>query len=176
MPNGEIKIRRAEFADAQTLATVGAASFFDAFANDERNRPEDMRAYMNENFTLSALENDLTKDGVIYFIAETDGRAAGYAKLQIGAAEECVEARKPIELCRLYALDELIGKGVGAALMLRSVELAREKNCDVFWLGVWEFNFRAQRFYSKFGFEKCGEHIFQLGSDPQTDWILQKRL
>ncbi len=177
MANDEIKIRRAESADAPTLAIVGATSFFDAFATDERNRPEDMRAYMNENFTLPAIENDLTKDGVIYLIAETETRAAaGYAKLQIGASEECVEARNPIELCRLYALDEFIGKGVGAALMLRSIELAREKNCDVFWLGVWEFNFRAQRFYSKFGFEKCGEHIFQLGSDPQIDWILQKRL
>ena len=176
MTTAEIKIRIAAPDDASTLASVGATSFFDAFANDERNKPEDMRAYMNENFTLEAMRSDLVKKDVTYLIAETGKRCAGYAKLQIGSTEECVEAQSPIELCRLYALDEFIGKGVGKTLMLRCLEFAKEKSCDVFWLGVWEFNFRAQKFYAKFGFEKCGEHIFRLGSDPQTDWILQKKL
>lgn len=172
----KIKIRFAERADAATLAIVGATSFFDAFADDERNRPEDMRAYMNENFTVPAVENDLSKPDVVYLAAEIQTRIVGYAKLQIRSTEECVEAKNPIELCRLYSVNEFIGKGVGKALMLRSVELARGKNCDVFWLGVWEFNFRAQKFYARFGFEKCGEHVFQLGSDSQIDWIMQKRL
>lgn len=177
MTTDEIKIRFAAREDAETLATIGAASFYDAFSGDERNRPEDMRAYMEEHFTARAIARDLANRDVIYLIAEAGGRAAGYAKLQTGAAEAGVEAAtNPIELCRLYSLDEFIGKGVGRELMLRSLEFACEKSCDVFWLGVWEFNFRAQKFYARFGFEKCGEHIFLLGSDPQTDWILQKRL
>ena len=176
MTTDEIKIRFAVPADASTLSTVGATSFFDAFADDERNKPEDMRAYMNENFTLEALANDLTKKDVVYLVAEIENRVVGYAKLQTNSAEECVEAENPIELCRLYSLREFIGKGVGKALMLRSIEFAERNNCDVFWLGVWEFNYRAQKFYARFGFEKCGEHVFLLGSDPQIDWILQKRL
>lgn len=176
MNPAEIKIRFADGDDASTLAAVGATSFFDAFAADERNRPEDMRAYMNENFTAEALSLDLAKTDVVYLIAEIETRVVGYAKLQVNSKEECVAARNPIELCRLYALGEFVGKGVGKALMLRSLEFAVEKSCDVFWLGVWEFNFRAQKFYTKFGFDKCGEHIFRLGSDPQIDWILQKKL
>lgn len=173
----EIKIRFAAPADAASLAEVGATSFFDAFAGDERNHPEDMRAYMNENFTPGALADDLAKPDVIYLVAEIDSRVAGYAKLQTGSIETCVgAAQNPIELCRLYALDEFIGKGVGRALMTSALRLAQEKVCDVFWLGVWEFNFRAQKFYAKFGFEKCGEHIFKLGDDPQIDWVLRKRL
>ena len=172
-----IEIRFAEASDAATLAAVGAKSFHDAFAGDARNRPEDMRAYMNENFTVSAIEKDLAKPDVIYLVAEIDARVVGYAKLHIGSIENCVGAwEKPIELCRLYALDEFIGKGVGRALMTRALRLAQEKSCDVFWLGVWEFNFRAQNFYAKFGFEKCGEHIFKLGEDPQIDWVLRKKL
>ncbi len=174
--NSTVNIRFAALADAQTLADIGAASFFDAFASDQRNKPEDMRVYMNENFTAEATRMDLTDKDVTIFIAEIEDKVVGYAKLQINSAEKCVQAKNPIELCRLYALQEFIGKGIGAKLMNACLDFAREENSDFIWLGVWEFNFRAQKFYAKFGFEKCGEHIFQLGSDPQIDWVLQKRL
>jgi ribosomal protein S18 acetylase RimI-like enzyme len=178
--NSTISIRVAENIDAATLAHIGATSFFDAFAGDARNRPEDMRAYMDENFTLKALEKDLRAANVTYFIAEINGgenpQAIGYAKLQTGSTEDCVAAENPVELCRLYAVQNFIGAGVGARLMNACIDFAREKNCDCIWLGVWEFNFRAQNFYRKFGFEKCGEHVFQLGSDPQIDWVLRKAL
>ena len=42
------------------------------------------------------------------------------------------------------------------------------------WLGVWEENPRATRFYQKNGFVAFGKHIFKLGDDEQTD-ILMKR-
>ncbi len=44
------------------------------------------------------------------------------------------------------------------------------------WLGVWEYNPRAQRFYERNGFRQVGKHTFQLGSDPQTDLLMQKEL
>ena len=53
---------------------------------------------------------------------------------------------------------------------------ARELGCDVMWLGVWEYNPRAQRFYEKNGFRVVGSHVFQLGSDPQTDLLMQQEL
>lgn len=42
------------------------------------------------------------------------------------------------------------------------------------WLGVWERNDRAIRFYARHGYERCGEHVFQLGDDAQTDYIMQR--
>jgi ribosomal protein S18 acetylase RimI-like enzyme len=44
------------------------------------------------------------------------------------------------------------------------------------WLGVWERNPRAIRFYERNGFAAVGDHIFQLGSDPQRDLIMVRRL
>jgi ribosomal protein S18 acetylase RimI-like enzyme len=44
------------------------------------------------------------------------------------------------------------------------------------WLGVWEKNARAIRFYTAWGFEKVGEQDFRLGNDLQRDWIMQKSL
>ena len=53
---------------------------------------------------------------------------------------------------------------------------ARNGQHDVMWLGVWEHNPRAQRFYEKNGFRIVGRHTFQLGYDPQTDLLMQKEI
>lgn len=169
-----INIRRANLNDASILAKVGWQSFEEAFAEHPKNHPDDMRSYMNKAFSLETISEELYNKDTIYLIAEINRETAGYAKLEFDVREDCVTGKKPVELCRLYALDKFIGKGIGKNLMLEFFKLAENKSCDVAWLGVWEYNFRAQEFYKKFGFEKCGEHIFQLGSDPQTDWIFQK--
>ncbi len=171
-----MKIRQANLEDAKVLAEIGWQSFDQAFANNQKNHPDDMRIYMNQAFSPETLEEDLQDEKTIYLAAEFGGELVGYAKIQFDAREDCVSGEKVLELCRLYALDKFIGKGVGKSLMLEIFKIAGEKNYDTIWLGVWEFNFRAQEFYRKFGFDKCGEHIFQLGSDPQIDWIMQKKL
>ena len=63
------------------------------------------------------------------------------------------------------------GKLVAAGPIKRN-----EKEYEGIWLGVWEKNFRAQKFYAKYGFEKFGSHTFQMGDDPQVDWLLKKKL
>jgi hypothetical protein len=41
---------------------------------------------------------------------------------------------------------------------------------------VWEKNVRANRFYQRYGFKDVGSHDFLLGSDPQTDRIMERRV
>lgn len=158
------------------LAQIGWQAFDEAFGEHPKNHPDDMKLYREEYFSRERLEEDLKDDKIVYIVCEIDSEIAGYAKIQFDSREDCLADGKTIELCRLYALDKFIGKGAGKNLMLKFFELAEENNCDVAWLGVWEFNFRAQEFYKKFGFEKCGEHVFQLGNDPQTDWVMQKKI
>jgi ribosomal protein S18 acetylase RimI-like enzyme len=174
--NETVKIRPATAEDAEILSRIGWKSFYDAFADHPKNAPDDLKSYMDEAFSLRAFSADLADPDVIYFVAEIAGQVVGYAKLKQNSREECVSGENPLELCRLYSLSEFIGKGIGKALMLKSLEFAAEQKHDFMWLGVWEYNFRAQEFYKKFGFEKCGEHIFQLGKDPQTDWILERKI
>ena len=176
-PQENVIIRFATIEDAEILAVIGRKSFYDAFAEHPANHPDDMKIYMDEAFSPETIAEDLRETDTVHFIAEIKNKAVGYAKLKLNSCEDCVSpSQKPIELCRLYSLNEYIGKGIGKALMSKCLEYAEENGNDVFWLGVWEYNFRAQKFYEKFGFEKCGEHIFQLGTDPQTDWVLQKRI
>lgn len=173
--NEDLKIRLADAKDAATLAQIAWKSFHDAFADHPKNAPDDMKAYMDEAFSVAALNKDLADQDSIYFVAELGDEIIGYAKLKQNSREDCTSGERPIELCRLYSLSEYIGKGIGKSLMLKSLEFAAEQNHDYMWLGVWEYNYRAQEFYKKFGFEKCGEHVFQLGSDPQTDWIFERK-
>jgi GNAT superfamily N-acetyltransferase len=96
--------------------------------------------------------------------------------LIVGSFEDGISAERPVELSRLYSHQEYIGKGVGQDLMNACFERARQDGHDVMWLGVWEFNPRAERFYEKNGFRIVGRHTFQLGSDPQTDLLMQREL
>jgi ribosomal protein S18 acetylase RimI-like enzyme len=41
------------------------------------------------------------------------------------------------------------------------------------WLGVWEHNRGAIRFYERHGFVKFGEHPYYVGNDCQTDWMMR---
>jgi ribosomal protein S18 acetylase RimI-like enzyme len=54
-----------------------------------------------------------------------------------------------------------------------AITKAKNKLKKVLWLGVWERNRRAIDFYSRFGFQKFGEHVFMVGNDAQTDWLMK---
>ena len=167
----EVQIRRADSSDAELLAELGARTFTETFAAE--NTPEDMGAYLAQSFTTARLSEELADPKAVFLLAFVEGEAAGYAKLYQGEPPPCVEGESPVELARLYVLRKWLGGGVGGALMQRCLDEARASGSRVMWLGVWEKNFRAQAFYRKWGFAPVGEHVFQLGADAQTDWVMQ---
>ena len=173
-PQPQLIIRNASVADTALLTDLGARTFAAAFAKD--NTPEDMAAYLATNFNHQKVAAELTTPNATFFIAEVEQLAVGYAKVKNGEAPSCVTNNQAIELARLYILLEYFGKGVGAALMRHCLETAKQAGLQTIWLGVWENNHRAQAFYRKFGFQEVGEHIFQLGSDAQTDKIMERAL
>lgn len=172
MENRAVNIRRASTEDAELLAELGARTFAETFAED--NSPEDIAAYVAASFSLERLTAELTDPLSVFFIAEADGSAAGYAKLHPGGAPEGFEGPKPVELVRLYVARAWLGRGAGPALMRRCIDEAREMGFQTIWLGVWERNHRAQAFYRKWDFDEVGEHIFRLGSDPQRDIVMRR--
>ena len=170
----DISIRRASHADAELLAHLGERTFSETFAH--LNTPEDMDAYLSEAFTPARLAEELSDPASIFWLAEVGGEAAGYAKLHAGEAPPCVAGERPVELVRLYVLRKWLGLGVGQALMQACVDEARAQGRRAMWLGVWEHNERAQAFYRRWGFRRVGEHVFQLGSDAQSDWLMERGL
>lgn len=168
-----VSIREATLADAKPLTDLSYTTFWDAFAHHPKNAPDDLAHYMRQAFSIEQISFELAEPNATFLIAEINDKPAGYAKLIAGSIEDGVTADRPIELSRLYSHQEYLGKGVGQNLMDACFEYARAHDHDVMWLGVWEFNPRAQRFYEKNGFQQVGRHVFQLGSDPQTDILMQ---
>jgi len=168
----DITVRRATLDDANLLSQLGARTFEETFAAD--NTPGDMAAYLASNFSLVQVTQELSDAGSIFLIAEVDGAAAGYAKLYASEPAESIQGTDPIELVRLYVSRTWIGSGIGAALMRACLDEARTAGYKTIWLGVWERNARAQAFYRKWNFRAIGEHVFQLGSDAQTDILMER--
>jgi ribosomal protein S18 acetylase RimI-like enzyme len=164
-------IRRATARDAVLLAELGARTFAETFGPD--NTPEDMAAYLGAAFGPEKQAAELADPRTTFFIAEIDGAPAGYAQLRSGGTDG-VTGAKLIEVVRFYALKEWIGRGIGPVLMRACLDEAHRAGFQTIWLGVWERNARAQAFYRKWGFHVIGAHVFQLGSDPQTDLLMER--
>ena len=135
-----------------------------------------MQAYLESAFTVSQLTSELNDPQAIWVLAEVEDELAAYAKLFPGEVPECVRGDSPIELVRFYVDQRWHGSGVAAKLMEICLNEARQHGFKTMYLGVWEKNFRAQAFYRKWRFERTGEHIFQMGDDPQTDWWMSRAI
>ena len=171
-----ISIRLATVNDAKLLTDLAYTTFWDAFADHPKNAPDDLAVYMQQAFSEEQITAELADAKSIFLLAEVDGKLAGYAKLIVESTEDVITAQNPIELSRLYSHQEYLGKGVGQGLVNACFELAKSNKHDVMWLGVWEYNPRAQAFYTKNGFREVGKHTFQLGNDPQTDLLMEKSI
>jgi ribosomal protein S18 acetylase RimI-like enzyme len=100
----------------------------------------------------------------------------GYLKLNFGQAQTELQDEKALEIERIYLLKEFHGKNVGQLLYDKALQIARQKNVDYVWLGVWEENRRAINFYTKNGFVEFDKHIFKLGNEEQTDKMMKLNL
>ncbi len=174
VPHSNLKISTATIADASLIAPLAIKIFCDTFA--QYNKPEDMDHYVTHEMNQAKLETELEEADNVFFIIRYNEIPVGYAKLRTLNPDKGVVARRPIEIERLYVLHQYHNLKLGAALMTHCLHFATTMNHDLVWLGVWEQNFKAINFYTKWGFTQFGTHPFLLGSDLQTDLLMQKSL
>lgn len=167
-------LRAAQVADAAVLAEFGARTFSDTFAAD--NNPEDMAAYLASAYTPERLAEELSDPWIVTLVAEHEGALVAYAQVGRGDPPACVAGAEPVELRRFYVEKEWHGSGLAAGMLGEAMRAAAYLGGRTFWLGVWEHNPRAMKFYRKHGFVDVGSHVFQLGSDAQTDRIMARAL
>jgi ribosomal protein S18 acetylase RimI-like enzyme len=141
-----------------------------------QNSPSNMEAFLEKDYSIESFNREFDEDGSFYFFA-CDGQVpAGYLRLRKSTEAESHLGENTIELHRLYVDVRYQGMKVGKLLMEFALDFASKLKVDWIWLGVWEHNPRAQAFYERWGFEKFSEHIFQMGDEAQTDWLLKKRI
>jgi GNAT superfamily N-acetyltransferase len=152
------------------LAQLAARTFHDAFAH--QNDPADMAAYLEASFAPEIQAREIADPAKRYLIAELGRRPVGFVMARESPPPECVTGPAPIELARFYVDRPWQGHGIAPLLLEACIAEARRRGGKTLWLGVYEHNLRAVRFYEKSGFRDVGSHFFMLGTDRQVDRVM----
>ena len=170
----QISVQKASIHDLESIKRIGKETFFETFA--ESNTESDMKKYLDENFSEEKLSSELTNNDSHFFMAMEGEAPIGYLKLNTGNAQTELQDPISIEIERIYVKNAYHGKKVGQILYDKALKIALEMNKEYIWLGVWEENPRAIRFYEKNGFVVFDKHLFKVGNDEQTDLLMKKVL
>jgi GNAT superfamily N-acetyltransferase len=164
-------IRPARAADAVGLSELAEGTFRDAFA--ALNTAGNMDAYCAAAFSPAAQGAEIASDDIHTLVAVSEGRLVAFAQLHLHSTPpDCVSISPALELRRIYVERHFHGTGLARELLDLVLGTARARGAAAVWLGVWEHNPRAARFYQRSGFTEVGDHIFLLGTDPQRDLIM----
>ncbi len=158
----QFTFRRSIPDDVDTLVNLSRTTFSETFA--EFNTEENMRLYLEKDFTKTVLYEELKKSE-FWFLCFHEN-PVGYIKLD---PKSSLDGENALEVERLYVLKKFIGTGGGKILMELAFRRAAEAKAKHLWLAVWENNFPAMEFYSKWGLKVFGQKEFVLGEDVQTD-------
>src|SRR5690554_41482 len=169
-----MKITRITTNEIDQLQKIGRQTFYETFSTG--NTQENMQKYLDERFSIEKLTAELNDKNAIFYIAQLENKIVGYLKINFGDSQTELKDDKSLEIERIYVLKEFQGKKIGQILYDKAIEIAKQKDADYIWLGVWEENPRAIKFYKKNGFVEFDKHIFKLGNDEQTDIMMKLKL
>ena len=168
------KIIPCTLADLNTLCALSASTFKAAFSN--QNSKADMTAYLEAAYHPDKIKRELLCSESAFYFIYVENALAGYLKLNTGNAQTEYRTSDGLEIERIYISPAYQNLGLGQTLMDFSIQQAQNLGKSYLWLGVWEKNLAAQRFYKRNGFVPFDTHVFIVGGDVQMDHILRKDL
>lgn len=167
-------IKEVDHDDLQILKSISKETFIETFGAD--NTEEDIESYLKENLTDKKLIKELSHPDSLFYVVEMDGRIVAYMKLNLNGAQTEEGYTNSLEIQRIYVLKDYKNRSIGKSLMAKAFKEAESRKLDYIWLGVWEKNTKAVSFYEKQGFVMFDKHIFKLGDDEQTDFLMKYTL
>jgi ribosomal protein S18 acetylase RimI-like enzyme len=171
MDRNSIQIKQISIDSLQELRAMSIKTFYDSFiyANSEEN----MQHYISNFFSEEKLAAELLNNDSKFFFAVMNNIPVGYLKINVGNAQTELQDGHGIEIERIYVLKDQQGKNIGQHLFYQAMKTGEELGADYLWLGVWEKNPGAIRFYERNGLVKYASHPFKLGDDLQTDIMMK---
>ncbi|MDT2596444.1 N-acetyltransferase [Enterococcus dongliensis] len=160
--------------DLPELQKISIETFKDTFAAE--NDPNDLTTYLSNAYGLVKLEKELSTPDSRFFFIYLEDQLAGYLKLNTNKAQTEMSDKNGLEIERIYIRKHFKRQGLGRQLLDFAFAIADQEKREQIWLGVWEHNQNALRFYQTFGFVQVGSHDFYVGDDQQTDLIMAKEL
>jgi len=138
--------------------------------------PKDLASYVRATYGPDGLLQELTDPDYAFRVASEQGRIVGYVKLGPLGLPAPNPRPGAIELRQLYVLKAWHGAGVAGGLMEWAIDCARNGGAPELYLGVFDHNHRAKRFYARYGFEDVGGCIFRVGEQLDDDRMWRKAL
>ncbi len=166
-----INIEECGIEDINKLREISKKTFYETFIYG--TSVKDMEDYLKDNFSYNQLELEMKNKNSRFYKVENDEKIIAYLKLNYSVVHENNEFEEALEIQRIYIDKDYKGMHIGKKLIEKAVEVAKCKNLEYIWLGVWEKNSAAIKFYEKLGFSKYSTHIFKLGEDAQTDNLMK---
>ncbi len=170
----EINFRRAGAEDVRLISALAITTCYEAYF--ELDPPHDLADYCFNFLSPEKTAIEFEDPASTFILAEIDGSVVGFAKLREGKPVECVADRRAIEVQRVYVLEKMKGRDVGRRLIDESAAIGRDRGYDLLWLGVWDKNVAAQRFYERIGMRKLGTTDFSDGKSEFLNFVYAKDL
>ena len=170
----ETTIRKVTGTDLQQLQAIAEKTFLESFSGTVSDN--NMKKYLENNLSLDKMKAELNNQESEFYFVEAGDEVIGYLKLNFGQSQTEVKADDGVEIERIYVYHKFQGKQVGQQLYEKAMQVAAQKGADYVWLGVWEENKGAIRFYQRNGFVEFDRHIFRFGDEEQTDIMMKHSL
>lgn len=169
-----LNFKIAQLKDLDLLTDISRITFIDAFEKD--NKPDDFQTYINSAFSKDTLRKELLNTNSSFYFVYQNNELVGYYKLNENEAQNEQFNTYSIELERIYVYKMFQGKNIGAQILNNIIEYAKQKETLFLWLGVWDQNKSAIRFYKQHGFVIFDSHPYYIGNDKQTDLLMKLAL
>jgi len=170
----DIELKSVNLSDVNDLQHIAKHTFTETFSAE--NSLDNMTKYLQDGFSIAKLTNEINSEGSQFYFALSGTEVIGYLKVNEGSSQTELQDDKALEIERIYVLGKYHGKKVGQLLYNKAIEIAITLHLDYVWLGVYEKNPRAIRFYQKNGFVEFDRHVFMFGNDKQIDIMMKKSL
>lgn len=167
-------IKKCMLSKVEELQKICCETFKETFGN--QNSKEDIQKFLKEAYDKEVLIKELSDSESETYLVYKEEKVIAYLKINTGNAQTEKEYENSLEIQRIYVLNEFKGQHIGSELIELAEKRAKEWNLDYIWLGVWEYNYPAIDFYKSKGFKKFSEHVFVLGEDRQTDYLMRKNV
>lgn len=155
-----ISILKANLEHAQIISEIGRISVEEA--HRDSCPTEDLSQYLEKNYNVEIIQDELNDEKNMYHLIYSDGEAAGFSKIILNSIHSNIQQTNITKLDRIYLLNKFFNRKLGFELLQFNIELSKKNNQFGIWLFTWVGNERAIKFYQKNGFEIIGAHNFQV--------------
>lgn len=162
MTNSDYIIREIEPRDNEQIKSIVQQVIL------EMGAPKIGTAY--EDIALEDMHSNYQKDKSIYFVVEHHGKVLGGG----GVAQLDGSEKNTCELQKMYFLDGIRGKGMGASIIEKCMMKAKEFGFEQCYLETMPYMTAAQKLYKKNGFKNIDAPMGNTCHYSCDVWMIRK--